>query len=54
MQDIPATNYTEIAEPSVHMQPFFSSSSLVTPTNSISFVALQQKLEERQRGCNRH
>ena len=47
MQDIPATNHAEIAEPSVPMQPFRSPSSLVTPTNSISFVALQQKLEER-------
>ena len=48
MQDIPATNHAEIAGPSAPMQPFLSPPSLVTPTNSISFVALQQKLEERQ------
>lgn len=52
MQEVPADTNAEIAAApnSVPLQPLLSPTSLRTPTNATSLGALQQKLEERQRG----
>ena len=47
MQNTPAESHMETAASSVPMQPLLSPSSLRTPTDAISLVALQRRLEER-------
>jgi hypothetical protein len=49
MQVTPAETNDEIAAASVRapLQPLLSPTSLKTPTNAMSLMALQQRLEER-------
>lgn len=47
MQEVPVNLHSEELQPAVSPQPVLSPTSLRTPTNTISFAALQSKLVEK-------